>query len=239
MNIIESSRQSLSPEIFNQFSTLSSGNEDSLNKAINAAITAIVAGVLNKASENNGMHAITNLLEKVRQENVCSENLLDEKIIQRGLKSLSVIFNTQEKADNLVSLVAQISGQTPKATAKILPAITMMVLKTVDEEKNANSLDMKGLALLLLEQKDPIIQTAPPGLSRFLGLTNFSSLGGSLNSYLGIPVKLGVSQPKYEMETVQTSVESAAALKEKKMRWILPLVFLLFLGYFLFKQFFR
>ncbi|MBX7226384.1 MAG: hypothetical protein K1X55_10160 [Chitinophagales bacterium] len=238
MNIIESTRQNLSSELITQLNTPIAGNDELVNKAIGMSITSIVAGILNKAAENNGLMSISNLLEKIHLAGFT--DIMEEKSVLVGQRSLVVVYSSQEKVGGLVSMVAQSSGLPVATIAKWLPVLTIQVLRTLSEQKKIQGLDIKGLASLLLDQKEYIIETAPQGLTKFLGLTNFSSLGGTLNSYLGIPIKTGATQPKYEMETVQTTHahETTAATNEKKLRWILPIVIILFIGYFLFKQFF-
>ena len=155
-----------------------------VQKAVPAALAALVGGVASKGATTDGASRI---LDLVKSGGFGAETLTgmaaslaggaDTKgLLERGTTLVGSILG--DRAGGVADWLSSLSGMGKGSAQSLLGLLAPFVLGMIGKQVKDNNLGAAGLSGLLTGQGTFLQQAAPAGLAGLLGLSTFSGLGG-------------------------------------------------------------
>jgi outer membrane protein OmpA-like peptidoglycan-associated protein len=234
VSLINLAKDYLPSEVVHQISDLIGESPENTERAIEAGIPSLLAGLLNWASTPSGASRV---VETLKQEPAELKEIggLDEvlgnlggilggssrdDLIKLGQSILKMIFGG--KLGSVVDLVAKCSGIKTGGAASLLGMLAPFLLSLLRKQTISQGLSIPSILEMLKGQRDEIARLAPEGLAGALGLKSLTDLGTAAES-----LKLATAEPHREPERrVTTPTEhrvATPASEGSSLRWALPL----------------
>lgn len=231
LNLINLIKDYITPEVISKASTFVGENEKGTSKAIDNIVPTILAGLLHKIQEENGLASISNLFANDANNGSVLNNVLNmfnggeqtDNIIRGGATAITTIFGENKTAE-IATLIASQSDVETSGAGKLLNLITPLILGLIGKQTNG---DTNGLSGLLADQKDFITTAAPTGLAGLLGLSSLSALGGNLINTVSNTVSntsTSASNTASTNAVVKNIVDDTTENKSGLIKWLLPLI---------------
>jgi len=175
-NLVQAIMQMLPPEAVTKIASSLGVDQTAAQKGISAGIPGILAGFVNAASTPGGAQKLGSAVsqfEGVPGEDIVKK-LLDSShgnLAESGAQMLSGTAGGGY-IQSLTSIIAQFSGLGQGSAKSLLGMLGTVVLAFLRREQVSGALDSKGLASLLVSQKDNIDRAMPPGLASRLPDSN-------------------------------------------------------------------
>jgi hypothetical protein len=186
-NLFESITEQLTPEMIQHVSTLMGETPAPTQKAVDAAISTLLAGLIHLSSTGTGPTQLVDLInyrDYGRSLNSLSGLLVEghtaQTLMASGRDILSTLF--AGKLSAVSELIANASGVTTASASSLLSLTATVVVGVLGRIRAAQGLNATDLATLLRGQKDDIVRLAPTGLADIFGLSNVAQLGSGLTS---------------------------------------------------------
>lgn len=174
-NLVSLAMKFLTPELISRIAQSLKLDNGLVQKAAGAAIPAILAGLVGKASKPDGLKAIGDAA--ARQDSSLLGNLAgmiggtgQSSLINTGTNALTSLLGGSA-ISGLTGALAKYSGAGDGATKNLLGMLGPVVLGSIGQEQKSNKLDGGGLSSLLMAQKDNIAQALPGDFAKLLGGT--------------------------------------------------------------------
>jgi hypothetical protein len=171
-NLVSEIVELLSPTITPRIASALGLNETSTQKAVVAAIPALLASLISYVSKPQGA---TKLNEVVRKQEPGMLSSLADVIGEPGQKALidqgaSVLTSLLggKTVSALTDAVGEYAGVTGSGSKSLLGLLGPVVLGVLRREQRDRGLDASGLANLLISQKNNVSAALPAGFSRYL-----------------------------------------------------------------------
>lgn len=171
-NLVSQISQFLAAEIASRVASSLGLDKTSTQKAIAAAVPAILGALMSLVSKSQGA---TKLSDAVAMQEPGVLSSLASVIGQPGQKAL--IDNGSSALSSLVggktlsgisSALSQYAGIGQSSSNSLLGLLAPVVLGVLGSEQRNNGLDASGLAKLLTSQKDAVAAALPSGFSKYL-----------------------------------------------------------------------
>jgi len=232
LNIIDLIKGQLGPALISQTASQLGESESGISKAISGLLPAVVGGLANNSSNSSVLDAITSSSNSGLLGNLLSgtsNNSLISTI-------LSAIFG--DKLTVLLNAISSFSGISNSSSNSLLNMVTGATLGSVGKYAADNNLDRSGISSLLSDQKGIVSTLLPAGLSlASLGLGNW--FGGDTSTSERVTVS-SYGEPKVEVNrggATHVNVDNNDNNGGGSIwKWLLPLLLLLLLGWFVWKQ---
>ncbi len=200
-------------------------NESGISKAIGAILPIVLGGLANNSNNSTVLYTLSNSSSSGLLENLIgnsSNNPLISTI-------LSAIFG--DKVGGLVNTISNFSGLSNSSSGSLLDWVTGAVTGTIGKYASDNQLGASGISSLLENQKGIISGLLPAGLS----LANLN-----LGNWFGGDDRENISTYS---SSGSASTQTSRSTNDDKggggmgwLKWLIPLILLLLLGAWLFKQ---
>ncbi len=200
-------------------------NESGISKAIGAILPIVLGGLANNSNNSTVLDTISNSSSSGLLENLIgnsSNNPLISTI-------LSAIFG--DKVGGLVNTISNFSGLSNSSSGSLLDWVTGAVTGTIGKYASDNQLGASGISSLLENQKGIISGLLPAGLS--LANLNLGNWFGGDNSEKISTYSSSGSAPT---QTSRSTNDDKGGGGMGWLKWLIPLILLLLLGAWLFKQ---
>jgi len=237
INLIELVKSQLGPETVSQAATQLGESESGVSKAISALLPAVVGGF----SNSNSQSELFSTLKDAASSGVLS-NLLgnlggNDSLISR---ILSLIFGDGDKLSALTSSVSSFAGISNDSTNSLLNLVTGATAGSLGRYISDSNLDLSSFGSLLSGQKGFLSALIPAGFSfGTLGLGNwFGNDTETVNVPPNTPTAEAAASPKIDVNRsgatheITSDQDSGGSI----WKWLLPLLLLLLLGWFFWKQ---
>ena len=172
-NLVSEVAEILSPTTVSRIASALGLNQTSTQKAIVAAIPALLAALISYVSKPQGQ---TKLAEVVRKQEPGMLSSLASVIGEPGQKALidegaSVLTSLLggKTVSALTEAVGQYAGVAGSGSKSLLGLLGPVVLGVLGKETRDRGLDASGLASLLTSQKNNVGAALPAGFSKYLG----------------------------------------------------------------------
>jgi outer membrane protein OmpA-like peptidoglycan-associated protein len=250
MNIIETIKGEMNADLKQSLATVNSESIEKTENAIDAASYAVMLSLLKRSAQESGLA----FLYKITKEGNYGANNLPSsifvndninKIADEGNSLISKLI--PDKKSPLITLTSSYSGVRNASSNRILGVMMVLIMNKIKEQIVSKNLDSNGLAELLVDQKDHIIEQAPTALiskiSGQIGLGNLVNLSHNIiNSGGAVNTKM-----QSEDNKTQTDNESRYTNNETNSggfkNWIIPAIFgglvLLAGGYYWYSNFYN
>ena len=217
MNIISTILQSiLTPDNIAKAASLLGIDRGVAQKAMEAAVPAILGIFANKASSPDGARQLSNALAQAPAAAASSGGGLLSSLLGSG------------DTNALASAIGNFAGINTTAGKSLLGMVGPLVLGSLGQQQRNAGLDASGMANLLASQKDDIVAAMPAGLSKMLSGTN---LLDNATSAAGRFAGMGDDAVSRMGHMAQTAVPASS--QRTWPYWVAGLAALALLGWFL------
>jgi OmpA-OmpF porin, OOP family len=181
INLLDLVKTQLTSSIITQTSKFLGESENGTQNALAAALPAVLGGIVNKVSTNDGAKNLMDLLLQGKHDggildnfsNIIGNSSQTQGLIQSGnglLKSL-----VGDKVSGIVNVISTISGISSGSISSLLGIITPLFMGTIGRQVSTNNLGLSGLTSLLSSQIPFIKETLPATLASVLGFGDFGA----------------------------------------------------------------
>ena len=241
-NLVSSVMQFLTPDLVAKIARTLGIDPDVAQKAVNAAVPAILASFAGLAAKPAGAQQLSDTLEQQRpgmlSQLTSAIGGTDQKAVaDAGSGVLSTLLGGGG-LNGLVSAMSAFSGINQDASKSVLGLIAPMVLGTLGQQQRSDGLDASGIANLLSSQKDQIAAAMPSGLANMMGARGMlDAFDGSLrrgaDTAANAAGRMAGTMSETAMGASQVAYRAARnPLTASWPLWILALVVLAGLGWY-------
>ena len=171
-NLVSEVAEVLSPTIVSRIASALGLNQSSTQKAIAAAVPALLAALISYVSKPQGATKLAEVVKK-QEPGVLSSlaSVIGEPgqkaLIDQGASVLTSLFGGKT-VSALTDAVGQYAGATGSGSKSLLGLLGPVVLGVLGKEARDRGLDPSGLANLLTSQKNNVSAALPAGFSKYL-----------------------------------------------------------------------
>jgi hypothetical protein len=210
--------------------------EERTESAIQSAVPALLAALSGLAANREGANRLASAVASADDGILGNLGSVvagqGSSLAQSGASVLGSLFGGSELGD-LGSILGKFTGMKTGSIVSLLGALAPIVLGLLKRETKGAGSDPAALTRLLASQKDNIASALPSGLSSMLGsipgLEQFSRFAESTRATAG--------QAAGRVAATGREAQAAAAEGLGAMKWVVPLLILLGLGYFAWNYF--
>lgn len=183
-NLLEQLGGMFTGDIVAQIGQFLGEGQPAVQKAVPAALAALVGGAASKGASTGGASQI---LELVRSGGFGEQTLSGmaaslaggaetRSLLERGTALVGSILG--DRAGGVADWLSSLSGMGKGSAQSLLGLLAPFVMGLIGKQAQDNNLGAGGLMGLLTGQGTFLQQAAPAGLAGLLGLTSLSGLGG-------------------------------------------------------------
>lgn len=150
-------------------------NEQTAQSGIDVILSTILGGLVSKVSSPGGAETLGKTIDEGGYNGGMLDNLSEmfsgsgaDDLAKKGGGIVSMIFG--DKAAVLGPVLAKLTGMKSDSLMSMLAMLAPLVMGFLGKTKNASGLDARGLASMLMSQKDSIAAAMPAGVSDAMGL---------------------------------------------------------------------
>jgi OmpA-OmpF porin, OOP family len=194
VNLVEMARNLVTSEVVRSIASHLGESPESIEKAVEGGIPAMLAGLLQTVSSTEGASRLGDLLQHEPTELAGSgglEGVLHnlgsllggasaERLVEYGSVVLNAVFGN--KLSQVIAVIQKSSALNASSATSILAMLAPVVMGLLKKVTHTEDFSAPGLVELLLSQKDLIARLAPPGLASALGIQNLADLGATAHA---------------------------------------------------------
>ncbi len=178
--LLDSFKNLLTPQNISAVAGRLGEPETGASRGLVAGAGALLLGLLNKASDTNGIKDVHNLVTGAAPELAAAGNVGDilgsgasPALGGLGSRLISLIFGGS--GAGVADVIARSAGLKPGSGTSILATVAPVILSLIAGRIKAGGLSPSGLGSMLMNEADSIKAAAPAGLGVLLG-----GMGGSI-----------------------------------------------------------
>ena len=253
INLIDLIKGQLGPATVSQTATQLGESESGISKAISALLPAVIGGFANSNTQSELFSTVKDAASSGVLSNLLGNLNGNDSVIS---KILSLIFGDGDKLAAITNSVSSYAGIKTESTNSLLNLVTGATAGTLGKYAVDNNLDSSSFGNLLGDQKGLLSSLLPAGFSfASLGLGNwFGSVDAEPINVVPEPLQAPIADvnpvtpvterpivtdaPKVDVSRSGTTHEivSDNSGGGSIWKWLLPLLLLLLLGWFFWKQ---
>ena len=174
-NLVAEIVETLSPSIVSRIATSLGANQTATQKAIVAAVPALLAALISYVMKPQGASKLSDIVSK--QEPGVLSSLASviggagqKALVDQGGSLLASLLGGKSQSA-LTSALGQYSGIGESGSKNLLGLLAPVVLGVLGQQQRQGGLDAPGLANLLTSQKANVADALPAGFAKYLGGT--------------------------------------------------------------------
>lgn len=241
LHVIDLIKGQLGPALVSQTAAQLGESESSVSKAIQGLLPAVVGGLANNADNPEVLDTISNASSSGILGNLLGGSSNDSAIS----RLLSVLFG--DRLNGLIETIAGYAGISNNSSSSLLNMVTGATVGSLGKYATDNNLDHAGISNLLNDQKGIVSTLLPAGLS----LAALNESGDWDARYKFDNDKDAIKMPaQEEPKSVEPKIEVTRSTAPEGTfpdrpthtdsgsiwKWLLPLLLLLAVGFFVWKQ---
>lgn len=230
INLLDLAKGAIGNQVMGQLGGILGLDNNKTSSAVNAALPAILGGMMSKASTNEGAG------ELFKEMNNHDGGILDNLggmisgdggsgLLKMGTSLLPMLFGSRQSS--LVGTVAKTLGLGDGIASKLLGMLAPIVMGVVGKQTRASNLDASGFASMLSDQKNHLAGAMPAGMGESLGLSSLLGSAGSAASSAG---RAATSAASGAANSARDAVGSVAPKSGGGLGALLPIIGLGLLG---------
>ena len=252
-NLIDLIKGQLGPATVSQTATQLGESESGISKAISALLPAVVGGFVNSNAQSELFSTVKDAATSGALSNLLGNLEGSDSVIS---KILSLIFGDGDKLAAITNSVSEYAGIKNESTNSVLNLVTGATAGTIGRYAVDHNLDVSSFGNLMNDQKSNLASLLPAGFSfASLGLGNwFGSMDAApvnvipevnQTPIVDVNPTTPVTERPIVTETPKVDVTRSGTTHEivsdnssggSIWKWLLPLLLLLLLGWFFWKQ---
>ncbi len=259
INLVNVIKDQLGPSFVSNAATQLGESESGISKAVSALIPAVIGGFVNTNSPSELLNTVKDETFSGKLSVISNLTNQPDSIISRILTS---IFGNGDKLEAIINTVSDYAGIRNDSTSALLNSVTSVAAGVIGRHANEQNLDALSFGNLLNDQKSSLASLLPAGFSfASLGLGNwFGAVDATpvnvVPEVTDVPLSdvnptIPTTEQTFRNEKVETSGGPAIDLSRSGTtheivserdsggsiwKWLLPLLLLLLLGWFFWKQ---
>ncbi len=182
VNLLDLVKSQLTGSVMSQAAKFLGESESGTQTALNAALPAVLGGIVNKASTTDGAKGLMDLLTQGKHDGGLLNNfgsLLGnpsqaQGLVQSGGGLLTSLLG--DKVSGIVNVISSLAGIKSGSVSSLLSMAAPLLMGTIGKHVSSNNLGLSGLTSLLSSQAPFIKAALPSSLGNVLG---FGDLGSS------------------------------------------------------------
>jgi hypothetical protein len=231
INLVSLVTQFLTPEMIGRIASALGFDRSPTQKAIIAAIPAILAAFSKVAVQPSGAQKLADVAKQQSSALDSFANMLGKGgqsfFIEQGSQLLSSLLGGRDQ-NALAQAIGKFAGLGQDGAGSLLGMLAPVVMGTIAQHQGARPLDASGISSLLASQKDNIAAALPAGFSNLLGGTGLlDALGGASRSATaaGSEAARGAgSTVRAVADSGQRAAGAAAAASRNWLYWLIPIL---------------
>lgn len=242
VNLIDLIKDQLGPSVVSQTATQLGESESGISKAISALLPAVVGGFANSNAQSDIFTTLKEIASSGALSSLAGNIGGKDSLIS---KILTLIFGGGDKQAALTSSVSNFAGISNDSTNAVLNLVTGATAGSLGKYINDNNIDISSFGNLLNDQKGFLYSLLPAGFS--LGALGLGNWFGTDEEKVNIPPNTPANEvqdvpvvetPKIDVTRSGTTHEIVSDKDSggSIWKWLLPLLLLLLLGWFFWKQ---
>lgn len=259
INLINVIKDQLGPSFVSNAAKQLGESESGISKAVSALLPAVVGGFVNSSSSSELLNTVKETSVSGSLTDSLSNLAGPDSVISR---ILTLIFGNGDKLEAIINSVSEYAGIRNESTSSILNSVTAVTAGVLGRHASEQNLDAMSFGNLLNDQKSSLASLLPAGFSfASLGLGNWfgtvdATPGNVVPEVNQVPLSdVNPSIPATEKTVitdrptvtegptidVNRSGTTHEIVSERDSggsiwKWLLPLLLLLLLGWFFWKQ---
>lgn len=239
INLINLIKENLGSQVISQTATRLGETESGISKAISVLLPAVIGGFANSNAKSELYEVVKNAVVSGSTGSFLGDN---NTIVN---KVLNLIFGGGDKQAAITDSVSEFAGISNQSTHQVLELVTGTVTEKLGSYIKDNNVDISSFESILKDQKGHLYSILPVGFN--MATLGFGNWFGQENDRINIPANTPVNEiptvpvsdaPKIEVSRSGTTHEIVSSQDSGSSiwKWLLPLLILLLLGWFLWKQ---
>jgi hypothetical protein len=222
LNLVELVKNQLAGGVLAKLPELLGTNQTTANTAVNAAVPMLLAALGSMASSRDGARNIESTLNSFDAGvlNTIPQSISGggKSLLDMGSSLLASLFGSGMVA-SLSSILSRYAGMDSGKSASLLSLLAPIVLAVL--KNRTQGMAANGLAGLLEDQKQNIVNALPSGLSGALeGVQGLGGIAEWTRGSLGSAYQAG----RGAVSETAGAVRASAAPRASALRWVLPVV---------------
>ena len=243
-NIIDSLKEFITPELISKATSTYGESSSAVTKGIDSLIPTILGGLTEKSNDAGAFGDIFDMIKGGASKN---PSLLDNlgsligggNLAQNDPKDLSGSLMSSifgNKVGGILDLVSSVAGLKRSTSSGLMGLVGPLVMSYLGRVIKNKALDAIGLGKFLRNDSSAISRALPAGMGDLLGLGFAKNAGDKIDRVTSSARNTVRETTSTAANTVKSTASTAANTVEKTgggmMRWLLPLLLLLGLGWF-------
>jgi outer membrane protein OmpA-like peptidoglycan-associated protein len=179
-SLLELVQTAVTPDITKRISGVVGESPAATDAAMQRAMPAVLAGIVNNASTPAGAERLTALIKEGGWGADVLANLGGRlvggsgtsSLLSSGARLISVLFGT--KTDSLTDLIASGGGVQRSSASSILSLMAPIVMSVIGKQISSRGLDASALSTMLSGERSSLLNALPAGVGGLLGMKDVS-----------------------------------------------------------------
>jgi hypothetical protein len=232
INLVSLVTQFLTPEMIGRIASALGFDRTITQKAIIAAIPAILAAFSKVAAQPSGAQRLADVAKQQSSALDSFANIFGKgaqsSFIDQGSQLLSSLLGGRDQSA-LAQAVGKFAGLGQDGAGSLLGMLAPVVMGTIGQQRQeGRSLDASGITSLLASQKDNIAAALPAGFSNLLSGTGLlDALGGAARSATvagNEAARAASSTARAVADTGRAAAGAATSTSRNWLYWLIPIV---------------
>ena len=247
-NLLDLLKGQMTPELVEKASGLVGETPANTSKALGVLGPVLLSTLANKGSSKSGAEQILSTLSDNKVDDGLLGNVMgmlgggnSSSLLSMGGPIVSMLLGN--KASGVVDMISSLVGIKSNSISMLMSLAAPLIGGLLSKQVKAGGLDASGLASMLGSQKSVLAAAAPKGLDALLGLgDNLSGAASNVTSAaqgaMGAGANMarnaasaGANITRSAVNTATTTANTAAAGGSSMMKWLLPLLAVLLVGF--------
>ena len=235
VNLLKMLQDQMGDSVMDQASKFLGESSSVTKSGVGALLPTLLGGLINKGGTESGASGILDMVTKGNHDGGILDNLgglfgggsSTSNFMNAGSLITSALFGGS-KLGGVLDVVTRLTGMRRSSSSSLMNLLAPMVMGMVGKYVKKNGLNAKGLMDMLSGQKEHVASAMPAELSSTLGWAK--STGSKVtNTVKSTATKATETARTAATETVAETSRSGGGI----MRWAVPLLLLLGVGYWL------
>ena len=250
-NLLDLLKGQITPELVEKASGLVGETPADTGKALGVLGPVLLSTLANKGSSKSGAEQILSTLSDNKVDDGLLGNVMgmlgggnSSSLLSMGGPIVSMLLGN--KAGGVVEMISSLVGIKSNSITTLMSLAAPLIGGLLSKQVKAGGLDASGLASMLGSQKSLLAAAAPKGLDALLGLgdsvsnaaSNVTSAaqgavgaGANMARNAGNAGNAGANITRSAVNTATATANTAAAGGSSMMKWLLPLLAVLLVGF--------
>jgi hypothetical protein len=236
-NLLDLLKGQITPELVEKASGLVGETPANTGKALGVLGPVLLSTLANKGSSKSGAEQILSTLSDNKVDDGLLGNVMgmlgggnSSSLLSMGGPIVSMLLGN--KAGGVVEMISSLVGIKSNSITTLMSLAAPLIGGLLSKQVKTGGLDASGLASMLGSQKSVLAAAAPKGLDALLGFGDgVSNAASKVTSAAQGAVGAGTNMARSTVNTATSTANTATAGGSSMMKWLLPLLAVLLLGF--------